>query len=247
MIEKKNNDFLGIITTILLILLFLISPSFRSSIDNPDFENNIDPNFLEITNQLELINYKLISKSYAFQEYVIPRLVFNAYPESVSFKYDLNCSVYEIEVDTSQIDNIKEKLIKIKADQKKDYDDDVINKEISSSKIYIYRNSIPYLENGKINLDIAKKYIDFCASENSLAKIKEQNVEVLGDFDFFGSIIGYIEYPTRAYPILINKGAFKSRIKIIVFDGFDWWYYSGFPRNRFSTPNSVSHIIQGPR
>jgi hypothetical protein len=243
MIEKIKNNFLGIITAILLALLFLMSPSFRFSKYNPDIENNTDPNFLEITNQLELINYKLIDKSYAFQEYVIPRLVFNAYPENISFKHDLNCSVYEIEVDINQIDNIKEKLIKIKADQKKEFDDDVKSGEISFSQIYLYKNSVPFLKNGQINLDIANKYIDLCASENSLAKIKEQNAEVLGDFDFFWSIMGYIPYPTRAYPILINKGAFKSRIKIIVFDGFDWWYYSRFPRNPISTPDSVSHII----
>jgi hypothetical protein len=230
MIEKIKNNFLEKITAILLALLFLMSPSFHFSKYNPDIKNNTDPNFLEITNQLELINYKLIDKSYSFQDYVIPRLVFNAYPENISFKHDLNCSVYEIEVDTNQIDNIKEKLIKIKGNQKKEFDNSFGVSLFPRNYIFIYKYSVPFLKNGQIDLDIANKYIDLCASENSLAKITEPNAEILGDIDYFGYFTGRFFYPSRAYPILIKKGAVKSRLKIVVFDGFDWWYYSEFPR-----------------
>jgi hypothetical protein len=232
MIEKIKNNFLGIITIFLLALLFLISPSFKFSKYNTASENFIDPDIKEITTQLDLINYKLLNKNYAYQEYKIPRLVFNAYPKKISFKNKLSCSVYEIEINTREINNIREKLIKIKVEQKHDFESNLKSNDLlSRSHYYIYLDSVPLLENGKINLNIANKYIDLCASENALAKIKEPSIEILGDLDYvIGLYMGNIYYPSRAYPVLISKGPVKSRLKIIVFDGLDWWYYVKFSR-----------------
>jgi hypothetical protein len=231
MIEKIKNKFLGIITIFLLALLFLISPSFKFSKYDSKGEVVLGPYMQFIIKKLELVNYKLLDRSYTFQNYNIPRLVFNAYPEMISFKDKLYCYSYDIEVNTNEVNKIKEKLMQIKIEQKKEFDDYIKSKSFYNRYDPIYFYSVPFLKNGKFNSVIANKYIDLCASENSLAKIKEPNAEILGDFDFVDEYSeNYENYAMRAYPVLISKGPVKSRLKIIIFDGLDWWYYVKFSR-----------------
>jgi hypothetical protein len=237
MIKKIKNNFLGIITTILIILLFLMSPRFKLTKYEPTPED--DPYWSELVSNLELIDYKVLNSGFVEEYYQIPRLVFNAYPEKISLKDNLFCQVYELEIKNNQINNIKEKINRIKDEQKNEYETHMTylkNRTPFSpstpndDRDHLYLYQVPKLENGKINLDIANKYIDLCASENSLAKIKEQDTEVLGDLDFFKYVGDGRSSRYRAYPVLVQKGKEVSTVKIIVFGGLNWWHFKRFSR-----------------
>jgi hypothetical protein len=229
-----KNKFVGIIVTTLITFLLLMSPSLKFTKYEPTPED--DPYWSELVSNLELIDYKVVNSSFADQYYQIPRLVFNAYPEKISLKDNLLCQVYEIEINNNQINKIKERINKIKDEQKNEYEKYMTyikNRapfQPIDNQYHIYLYQVPKLENGKINLDIANKYIDLCASENSLAKIKGQDAEVLGDLDFDKYVGDSRGYLFRAYPVLVQKGKEVSTVKIIVFGGLNWWYYKRFSR-----------------